>query len=214
MFNLDQAIAEWRRQMVAAGIKTPEVLDELEGHLREDVEEQVRSGSNAQEAFEAAVQRMGQANSLKVEFEKAGEMAGQEKKFWSRGSTMAVGFLSGFFCLGLSAYGLLKHELDMWQRVLGFSALASMILLGLGSYFLSRLFLNTADPRTKKSVTFGGAALWIGWMLCFFFVILPRCELEMAGLVVALTWAFAPGAVAGGAGLALEEGSSRQPAEQ
>ena len=26
MFNLDQAIAEWRRQMLAAGIKTPTLL--------------------------------------------------------------------------------------------------------------------------------------------------------------------------------------------
>ena len=37
MFNLDQSITEWRRQMLAAGIKTPALLDELESHLRDDV---------------------------------------------------------------------------------------------------------------------------------------------------------------------------------
>ena len=44
MFNLNEEIAEWRRQMLAAGIETPVPLNELESHLREDVEQQMRSG--------------------------------------------------------------------------------------------------------------------------------------------------------------------------
>ena len=72
MFNLDQAIAEWRRQMAAGGIKIPEALDELESHLRDDIERQMRSGSDAEQAFAAAVQRIGRANILKSEFEKIG----------------------------------------------------------------------------------------------------------------------------------------------
>jgi hypothetical protein len=73
MFSLDRAIAEWRRLMVAGGIKSPEVLDELEGHLRDDVEQMVRSGSREEEAFEAAVQRIGHVKALKLEFVKAGD---------------------------------------------------------------------------------------------------------------------------------------------
>jgi hypothetical protein len=38
--------------MLAAGIRTPVPLDELENHLREDVEQQMRSGLSAQQAFE------------------------------------------------------------------------------------------------------------------------------------------------------------------
>jgi len=49
MFDLEEKIAEWRRQMLVAGIKTPAPLDELEGHLREEIELQInqdeRSGS-------------------------------------------------------------------------------------------------------------------------------------------------------------------------
>jgi len=30
MFNLEQSIADWRRQMIAGGIKTPVPLEELE----------------------------------------------------------------------------------------------------------------------------------------------------------------------------------------
>ena len=41
MFNLEAAIADWRRQMLAAGIKAPVPLEELESHMREDVENQL-----------------------------------------------------------------------------------------------------------------------------------------------------------------------------
>jgi hypothetical protein len=113
--------------------------------------------------------------------------------------------LSGIYFLGLTSYALLKHEMDASQRVLGVSALAAMVALGLGAYFWCRRFLDSAAPWIKKSVAYGGAALWISWMLCFFFVILPRCELEIAGLVVALLWALAPGGVVLGVGLGVGE---------
>jgi hypothetical protein len=73
MFNLDQSIAEWRRQMMAGGIKTAEALDELENHLREDVEQQMRAGMDAEAAFEGAIQRIGQAGALSREFAKVGK---------------------------------------------------------------------------------------------------------------------------------------------
>jgi len=71
MFDLEQAITEWRQQMGAAGIKTPVPLEELESHLREDVEQEMRSGLTAEAAFETAVQRVGQPDVLKSEFKKA-----------------------------------------------------------------------------------------------------------------------------------------------
>jgi hypothetical protein len=73
MFNLDHAIAEWRRQMTIAGIKSARVLDELESHLRDDVEERIRTGASAQTAFDAAVERLGEAAVLECEFDKVGE---------------------------------------------------------------------------------------------------------------------------------------------
>jgi len=56
--------------MLGAGIKTPVPLEELESHLREDVEQQMKSGLSAQEAFEAAVLRIGQGDVLDSEFKK------------------------------------------------------------------------------------------------------------------------------------------------
>ena len=34
MFDLEKSITRWREQMLAAGIKTPSPLEELENHLR------------------------------------------------------------------------------------------------------------------------------------------------------------------------------------
>jgi hypothetical protein len=72
MFNLETAIIEWRRQMLAAGIKSSAQLTELESHLREEIGQRVKSGLNAQNAFETAVQEIGKADMLKNEFKKIG----------------------------------------------------------------------------------------------------------------------------------------------
>jgi hypothetical protein len=72
MFDLKQAVAEWRRQLRAGGFKSTNVLDELESHLREDLQRQMESGESAEQAFEAAVRRIGPANLLKCEFAKLG----------------------------------------------------------------------------------------------------------------------------------------------
>jgi len=48
MFDLDEAILEWRRGMIGGGIKRAVLLEELEGHLRQDVEQQMQLGLTAQ----------------------------------------------------------------------------------------------------------------------------------------------------------------------
>jgi hypothetical protein len=73
MFDLEQSIAEWRKRMLAAGIKTPVPLEELESHLREDVENQMQAGRSAQQAFEATARQIGRGEVLRTEFSRAGE---------------------------------------------------------------------------------------------------------------------------------------------
>src|SRR5215212_6543607 len=70
MFNLEQSILEWRRQMLSAGVKNPDILDELESHLREDWARRAESGESEEHAFESAVQGVGQPGVLKHEFAK------------------------------------------------------------------------------------------------------------------------------------------------
>ncbi len=70
MFDLEQSIADWRKQMFIAGIKTPVPLEELENHLREEIERQVKSGLNGQAAFNSAIKKIGSADRLQQEFQK------------------------------------------------------------------------------------------------------------------------------------------------
>jgi len=72
MFNLDQAISDWRARMLAAGVNALDILDELESHLREDIEEQMQSGSAVEQAFGLAVRRIGNPGALRSEFAKVG----------------------------------------------------------------------------------------------------------------------------------------------
>jgi hypothetical protein len=70
MFDLEQAVSEWREEMRACGINDSEILDELDSHLRDDVEQQTRAGSDFKMSFEAALRRIGQRSALQSEFQK------------------------------------------------------------------------------------------------------------------------------------------------
>lgn len=70
MSDLEKSIAEWREQMLAAGIKSPAPLDELELHLREEMEWQTKLGLSAEPAFHAAVQKIGTPKIIRQEYQK------------------------------------------------------------------------------------------------------------------------------------------------
>jgi hypothetical protein len=91
MFQLEQAISEWRRQMLAAGIKTPVPLEELESHLREEIERQMKSGLDKQKAFEISVRQIGQPKTLKKEFDVS------ERKYMKRTLIILPGIFAVLF---------------------------------------------------------------------------------------------------------------------
>src|ERR1017187_6200271 len=97
MFDLDQSLAGWRKQMLAAGIKTPVPLEELEIHLREDIAQQMQSGFSAQQAFGIAVKQIGRAPELKREFKKISAPMEMQK----------IIKLAGVICVGVSLFGQL-----------------------------------------------------------------------------------------------------------
>lgn len=68
-FNLETAIAIWRRQVGVGGIDA-ESLQELEAHLCEDVERSMSAGIDERRAFEQAVCGLGDAEALRNEFRK------------------------------------------------------------------------------------------------------------------------------------------------
>jgi hypothetical protein len=66
--------------MLAAGIKTPVPLDELESHLREEIERQVKSGLSEPIAFEVSVRQVGQPQVLRSEFKKVERITVRQHK--------------------------------------------------------------------------------------------------------------------------------------
>jgi hypothetical protein len=120
-FNLEQAIADWRRQM-KGGIKSREVLDELENHLREDVKQQVQSGKTIQQAFKIAVQRLGSVRALKTEFEKTAETncPSFRENLWS---IMSIGFCLFIVSAGICYFAILPlatRATDQYSAWMGF----------------------------------------------------------------------------------------------
>lgn len=125
MFNLDNAILKWRRQMAAKGVKAPEVLDELESHLRDDIKGRTDSGLSVEQAFEAAVQQMGHPAAVRAEFRKLGR-----RQRWPRRAQkgMVCFVLVGFLVLvGLGGF-FKAHTTAVAAGILGFLGVSLLIL--------------------------------------------------------------------------------------
>ena len=116
MFDLERAIDAWRRHMAAGGVHPAEVLDELEGHLRDDVAEQVRNGAEAGPAFAAAVRRLGSARALAEEFTKADRAPRRRPR---RRFVQGVCFLSAAAVLLINTWTLFEYNLGAAERVAG-----------------------------------------------------------------------------------------------
>jgi hypothetical protein len=104
MFDLEKSITDWRKQMLATGIKTPVPLEELEIHLREEIERQIKSGLNEQKAFEISVQQIGQPKVLNCEFKKS------ERNIMKRRLIIGVGIFILFFGITMILPALGKHK--------------------------------------------------------------------------------------------------------
>jgi hypothetical protein len=121
MLNLELKIVEWRRQMSAGGVNNPAVLDELESHVREDVERQMRSGVDPQKAFEAAVQKIGPASALKNEFKKSRASVMRERLM------IAAAVFVVTFGIFLSVAAAFLCYLSLAERLVGLIGMTSSV---------------------------------------------------------------------------------------
>jgi len=124
MFNREQSIAEWRRQMLVAGIKAPVPLNELEIHLREEIERQMKSGLDGQKAFEISIQRIGQPEMLDSEFKKG------QKTFMKRTAKIGAGVAGILIGMALTIPGSvqLRDELVMANGKFGLWLLGGFLI--------------------------------------------------------------------------------------
>ena len=176
MFDLEQSIARWRRKMAARGINRPEILDELEAHLREDLEAQLKSGADLQLALAEAVKRIGDAKLLQRDFARAETVFSHDRVYTALLGVVTLYFAGGAALLfwitstaGLAeAIGLRYTRIHyMWQLVLLFGYLLGSLITLLARLFrwpVGRrltLFLNVALlPIVPFATLLGIYGLW------------------------------------------------------
>jgi hypothetical protein len=234
MRNLDAKITEWRRQMSADGIKSRSVLDELEAHLREDVESQVKAGVNEETAFEVAVQRIGKSDLLKAEFAKISGKSGP-------GKMIGIGccVFACLYSLLLVPHVFTISELTLTQRILGLSAVALTFFSMVSWRFSYRFLPAIRNQRIRKAAGIVCGVVGFAWVLIFanllpnvitpFFLSKDVSADSIRGRVliglqqaspegfwavfmvgISLLWALALVAVLGGIAYGLEEAARRQ----
>ncbi len=169
MFEPEKAMVSWRSQMIAAGIKQPARLDELECHLRETMAARMKSGMTMQDAFEAAVRQMGEPGSLNDEYRKAG--LGPAILEWLMVGVAAV-FIGLILFLGGATVVLCYTALG--DRLMAAVAMASCVVLACGWTRLVPYLPVIANPR--KRLAGGLGCIAFGFMLATIYcnVILPR----------------------------------------
>ena len=189
MSDLEPSIAEWRKQMLAAGIKTPVPLEELEIHLRDEIELQIKSGFTGQQAFEIAAGKIGQANPLKQEFKKNN---GTDKAQLRRRAGFAFAIILGFYSLFFIRL-LIKNDLTFNERLLGLASVATTLLAVYVVWqIMPRFFPIITNKAVQSAIGIIGGISGMGWIIAFACFILPRFDFTPGQLLVAVSWALVP----------------------
>lgn len=211
MFDLDKSIAEWRKQMLAAGIKTPVLLEELESHLREEIARQMQSGLNAQHAFEYAARKIGQAPEIKGEFKKIDVPMKMQQ----------IIKLAGVICVVVALLCPLfvflpfisDHGLSLMTKMLGVALYAAIVTAIILSWKYNHKFLpiihNQPLRRSIGIVCYAGGLIWMRFGIFHLTPggLHPR-SYWLVLVVFALEWTAV--AILGGVGYGLEKAARGQ----
>jgi hypothetical protein len=182
MFELEQAIADWRQRMLAAGIQAPVPLEELESHLREEIGRLEKSGLEAPAAFHSAIENIGPAHSLRSEFEKVGKVRNFNGKWFE----ILFYNYTALFALLFVFENRNFLEMTSGQRISSCLSVVAFSLIAWGVQWSSGKF------PTVRTVRIGCAVAWSVMLLtCIFdFIILPRADLDQSQRAVVSLWGF------------------------
>ena len=153
MRDLDQLIAAWRHELSAGGIKSPQALDELESHLREDVQRQVKAGATTEQAFASAVRRLGPVDALNAEFRKA------SGKWLERLMIIVCAILIAFI-VWMSGFTFVQMQLGPAEQFIAYAAVISSLFIAC-AWRYAVPFLPVISSRAKRMMV-GGACIAMG----------------------------------------------------
>jgi hypothetical protein len=188
--NLEENISEWRRQMLAAGIQTPVPLEELESHLREEIERHTNSGLGEQEIFNSAVQKIGPALVIKNEF--ANVNKAKARLNWKLFEMFFLAYAFLYPLLVASGAFFLKNgsfsEMTLGQKISSLAATIACSLFAWGVQLSCGKFPVVRSNRIRDAI-FVPVMLWL---VTFAYLIMPHVSLDESQRAVASLWGLAP----------------------
>ena len=203
MLSLDQAIADWRQKLNHTGVKAPAVLDELESHLRDEIEAQTQLGLPERQAFEVAVKRIGPIKTLGREFTGEQRLV-NAALIGSMGLYSLVAGVPVLFKLGSFS------EISSAQQLSGLGAVVITTVAALGGRALGRRLLAGSTLYLRIGVCSFGVILVLTWLALFYQHIMTRVQWDVSQLVVVLLWALSPWGVVCGFSVGMVEASKAQ----
>lgn len=161
IFELETAIARWRRRLLEAGLTDSAALDELESHLRADIQALCARGEPAFRAFALAAARFGEPVLVRREFCK---LEGSARRPY----VISFG-IWGFFALASSIYFAAKVFARTMDPVLAFH-ITALVLGYLAGFIAGGLALWSAAAH-RSSVSGApwrrAAAVFVGLSAVF-----------------------------------------------
>jgi len=138
MFQFEPAVLECRQKLQTAGITRPEILDELESHLREEFESRLESGATAESAWAAAIASIGDSKILQREFSKVNRTSRRPRK-----ALQAFYFASIILIVVLNIWTLFAYEPSLTAKS---SGAVVVCLIGLYLFWLPKWLRSARWP--------------------------------------------------------------------
>ena len=176
MHNLDQSIAEWRKNISRTPGLSPDTLDELENHLRETISTMVESGIPEPEALQRALAQLGPVGEVTADFQKLSPVT------WLPLRIVMV--IAGVLSLVMLTQLVIAFQHRHWDILLG--AHTFVLALGYGAgvllgvlgicFVIQRSF---AEFSTRRAAALSCAiGLFSAW----------GCAFTIVGVILGMAW--------------------------
>jgi hypothetical protein len=149
MRDLEKQIATWRRTMSSASAHRPELLDELEAHLRDEIDRLLAAGIPAGEVFQIATSKLGAPASVAAEFDKLTGRAWLPVKIARLLVAVIAALVGAAFLFKLEKAGILLVT-HAFTVTLGYSAL--FIIGGLAICAVGAEWFGGIGPSQRYSL--------------------------------------------------------------
>ena len=190
MFNLETAISQWRDRLVVTGLKSRETLDELESHLRDDIEDIVRSGKTLENAFELAVVQIGQSAALAEEFSKLRPERRRRPKY-----LMGFSLISAVLILWTTTWILVETGIHTFADGLVCAAIYLVATYLVALPFCYHRLPSLQNPAIQKAIALVSLLTGV-WVVLANLSAIGRVHIHLPETVVMLFWSILPALMA------------------